>query len=350
MGIKRAAALSANWLLAPLGAELVSKSEIQLLRRIADRHLPVRGPSFHPGPVPEGAEAILRPDHPRLAELRARYAAFAPPALAPSLWSPATVATIDLKYFRGDNAFVFQFQDWNAEVAYILTACYLRTIDQLGLLGRLQEDGLFGAYVFPFERDTVVSRDLLDSISEITFLEEALGLSTRSGWSILDIGAGYGRLAHRLVESLGGLRKVLCADAIAESTFLCEYYLQFRGASPRAQAVPLDAIEDALAGNHVDLAVNIHSFSECSLASAGWWLDLLVRHDIERLMIVPNPDDHGGKRLLSREPDGSRLDLLPALVERGYRLATGRPKYALPAVQRHGVSPTHFYLFELPAT
>lgn len=113
--------------------------------------------------------------------------------------------------------------------------------------------------------------------------------------------------------------------------------------------MPLDEIEDALARTPVDLAVNVHSFSECTLASVSWWLDLLAKHRVRYLMVVPNAGTYGGTRLLTAEKDGTRLDFLRAIESRGYRLALRRPKYADPGVQKHGVSPTYHYLFELPA-
>ena len=115
---------------------------------------------------------------------------------------------------------MWQYQEQNAEINCILTAYYLRSIDRLGLLERLKEDGLFGALTFPFDENMVLSRDLLDSVSEITFLEETISISKRDQLKVLDIGAGYGRFAHRLSASLPAIGKVICTDAVAESTFL----------------------------------------------------------------------------------------------------------------------------------
>ena len=136
-------------------------------------------------------------------------------------------------------------------------------------------------------------------------------------------------------------------DAVAESTFVCEYYLRFRGVEDRARVVPLDEIDAALGREPVDVAVNVHSWSECPLGAVEWWLDLLARQAVRHLMIVPNSEDHGGTRLTSMEPDRSHRDLLPALAARGYRQVACEPKYLDPAVQRHGVSPTRHWLFEL---
>ena len=64
-------------------------------------------------------------------------------------------------------------------------------------------------------------------------------------------------------------------------------------------------------------------------------------------MVVPNALDNGGTRLLSLEADERRLDYGPALRAHGYRLVDSEPKYLDPIVQKHGISATHHYLFEL---
>jgi hypothetical protein len=136
-------------------------------------------------------------------------------------------------------------------------------------------------------------------------------------------------------------------DAIPESTFLSEFYLRFRRADERAKVIPLFDIEDVLNSTSVDVAVNIHSFSECNLATVTWWINLLSRRGVRHLMIVPNHDEHGGLRLMSREADNTRRELLPVLHSNGYRLVAQQPKYLDPIVQTYGVSPTQYYLFEL---
>ncbi|HSW51243.1 MAG TPA: putative sugar O-methyltransferase, partial [Bryobacteraceae bacterium] len=167
------------------------------------------------------------------------------------------------------------------------------------------------------------------------------------GLTILDIGAGYGRLAHRLVSAFPGVGEVLCVDAIPESTFICEYYLRYRGVDSRARVVEFPDVEEALGARRIDLAVNIHSFSECTLQSIAGWLDLLRAHSVRRLMIVPNSGRSGGTRLLSWEQDGSQVDFQREIESRGYRLIVHEPKHPDPTTQKYGVSPTHYFLFEL---
>lgn len=334
-----------NAVLGRFDTALVRKSRMDEFLRASE--LAAR-PSHATAPLPDGAADYLRRDHPRLAELRERYRALGGAIVERSTWSDELLRSeVDLGGFRGDNAYVWQFRDRNSEVNFLLAAYYARSIDRLGLLDRCTEDGLFGAYTFEVGEGLRVSRDLLDSVLEIHFLERHLGLSQRAGVRVLDIGAGYGRLAHRLATGLPALGACLCVDAVAESTFVSEYYLRFRGVGDRARVVPLDEIDAALEREPVDLAVNVHSWSECTLGAVEWWLDLLARHRVRHLMIVPNSEDHGGTRLTSIEPDRSHRDVLPALGARGYRQLACEPKYLDPAVQRHGVSPTRHWLFEL---
>jgi len=293
-----------------------------------------------PAPLPSGAADYLRPDHPRLLELERAYARFDSRATTPLLWKRQHVSGYDLRYFRGDNAYVWQIRDGASEINYVLTAYYVKTIDALGLLDKLQEDELLGVHAFTVD-GRIVSRDLLDSIVEINFLQRQLAISSRQGFTVLDVGAGYGRLAHRMVSAFPGIGPYFCADAVAASTFLCDYYLGFRGVADRARAIPLDRLEETLAGRRIDLAINVHSFSECTRDAVEWWLELLRRHEVGHLFVVPNPIDHGGERLLTNEG----VDMLP-LIERYYRLLAKSPKYADPALQRHGIQHTWHYLFE----
>jgi putative sugar O-methyltransferase len=328
-----------------LGLQVVRSAEWADLRRRAGL---LAMPSPADTTLPAGAQSYLRRENPRLRELKAKLEALDHPAARHSQWSEQYVSgELDLRFFRGDNAFVWQARDLNTEGKHMLSAHHVRRLDDFGLLRRLKEDGLFGAQVHRFADDVTVSRDLLDSIVQIYFLERHLGISKRPGCVVLDIGAGYGRLAHRMVQALPAVERYICVDAVAEATFVSEYYLRYRGVDARAKVVPLHDVETALASQPVHVAVNVNSFSECSLASIEWWLDLLRRHGVRHLLLIPNADTHGGTMLLSRERDGRTLDMLPSITSRGYRLVVREPKFDDPDVQRHGISPTHHYLFEL---
>jgi hypothetical protein len=270
----------------------------------------------------------LRADHPRLAELRARYAAH-PIGRGHSAWTDQYLAReVRLPYFRGDNAYIWQTRAIAGEspldpaVKYLLTSHYCQDIDALGCWSRLDEDGQFGVLTFPFKRRRV-SRDLLDSILELNFLERHIGISRMAAPTVLDIGAGYGRLGHRLAQALPQLRYALCTDGVAMSTFLCEYYLRFRGVTDRVRAIPLDEIEETLRVTPIDIVTNIESFSECTIRTIDWWIDLIATAGVTYLLVQPNYRD----ALESLELDGSKLDFRPVIESHGFDLVASESIY-----------------------
>lgn len=167
---------------------------------------------------------------------------------------------------------------------------------------RMQEDGDFGAITVHVD-GKIVSRDLLDSVTEIDFIEQTVGQPTR----VLDIGAGYGRLAHRMHEAWQGKVSVDCADTIPISSEVCAIYLAHRKVTtgrvlPRG--VPI---------GHYDLACNVHSWPECTREGIRWWLAKLVELDVPHLFVVPHLD---GEMLCNE--DGRSF--LPDIEERGYKI------------------------------
>jgi SAM-dependent methyltransferase len=197
---------------------------------------------------------------------------------------------------------------------------YLEQLDDRKLLWALGEDGAFGCWTYQYAEHPRVSRDLLDSVNELYFLDRVWGLFDRTEFSVLDVGAGYGRLAHRMTAAVPGLAHYYCVDAVPESTFLCEYYLRYREVPATASVVPLDEL-DRLPVGGIDLAVNIHSFSEMSGAAIDAWLDVLVRLDVPNLLVVPN-DAEG---LLSVEASGSRRPAEHRILGAGYERVAREP-------------------------
>jgi hypothetical protein len=230
------------------------------------------------------------------------------------MWSREYVASgIDPVNFRADNVYVWQ--RFHGDDAY--ERSYRWLADHEGdLLARCSEDGAFGAHCVPVD-GRLVSRDLLDAVAELGFLRSEFG--DLSSLSILDIGAGYGRLAHRASEVAPGVGYI-CSDGIPESTVLSEFYLAHRRVET-AKVVPLNKIASVLSSTRVDVAVNIHSFPECPSPAIEWWLRLLADHEIRCLFLVPNNVD----QLLST--DGAQLELTPLLKRFGYRLEAMRLKY-----------------------
>ncbi len=247
-----------------------------------------------------------------------------------------------LTHFRGDNAYVWQFRNVRsrARAKYFAYLKYLSGIDQRQLLHRLEEDGLFGCWIFDYPGWPTVSRDLLDSVNELYFLDRHTGILRRPGMSVLDIGAGYGRLAWRALSAAPELGSYICVDAVPESTFICEYYLRFR-ACTKAEVVPLYEVDERLASRTIDLAVNIHSFSEMTREAVNGWIERLAALRVPRLLIVPNDYE----AFLTTEVDGSHLPFDQVLAAHGYALAVKEP--VVPGPLRRSGLKDHFFLFEL---
>ena len=316
-----------------------------MLRRALDRlkreAAAVAARVFDPATLPDGAEAFLRPDNPALRDLEARYAAMDPAVTMASVWTGARLPDQDMLYFRGDNHFIWQVRGPNRNaLTYALVYYHLKAQGDDGLIDRLGEDGSFGASLFTIDGRTI-SRDLLDSVREIQFLRRHTLIGGGRG-NVLDIGAGYGRLAWRLEQASGEDVRIFATDAFARSTFIADYHLRHRGAA-RASAVPLDAVEALLEATPIDIAVNVHSFSECRLEAIAWWVERLARHKVRHLMIVPNAGRSGGARC--QLSDGT--DFEPLLERFGYRIAVREPRYDDPIVQAYGIDPVHLHLFEL---
>lgn len=335
----------ANNLLRPLDLQIVRRSELVDFLGMSKPE----ATAFET--VSAEAQAYLSVRNPRLHQLRERYRGH--PAASHSKWTPDFVReTVDLRLFRRDNSYVYQTRHGITDAVYVLTAYHTKQIDRLGLWRRLTEDGAFGCHLVDFNGERLVSRDLLDSIIEIIFLEECLTISSRGHVRFLDVGAGYGRLAHRLCEAFPHVADVMCADAVPESTFLSEFYLRFRGLEGCARVVPLDEVEQVVVRSPPDVASNIHSFSEMPVDAIAWWVGLLARAGVRWLVIAPNT----GERLVTTEPPLGRADRgeLPrrdfsgVLESAGYRLRVKRPKYgSASSLQAHGLFPTWYFLFEL---
>jgi FkbM family methyltransferase len=295
-------------------------------------------------PLPAEADQALRIDNPRLAELREEYKRLDLPVTVPSVWSDELLAgQLDLRYFRGENPFVWHYREWPRAMLlkYLLFAQYVRQRDDRKLLERLDEDGAFGCWTFEYPGYPRVSRDLLDSVNELSFLDRHLGILDRPGLRVLDIGAGYGRTAYRMSQAATDLADYCCVDAIPESTFVCEFHLQYRGCTPPARVVPLHEVQDALRPGQFDLALNIHSFSECRYDAVAWWVDRLVHLGVPDLLIVPNDRDE----LLAMEGDFTRRDFRPLLEAAGFRLTVNEPVIDEPAVRELLRVEDHFLLF-----
>lgn len=254
----------------------------------------------------------LRRDNPRLIQLEAEYAALDLP-FAHTAWRTHQYAGVDIANFRADGAYLGQ--DTASEQAYLATYEYVRSIDSEDWLDRLDEDGAFGVYVPPFIGKRF-SRDLLDSIMELYFVQRSIGLPPN--W--MDIGAGYGRLAHRLLTVRPHAR-VIMLDAVPVSTFLCEFYADYRGFADKVHVGPLTEV---LSTDYraVDIACNIHSWSECSANAINFWLDNLIQWQVPYLFVVPHDE-----RWVCVNEDGTIGNFKPLIEQHGFEEIYSRPKY-----------------------
>jgi putative sugar O-methyltransferase len=231
---------------------------------------------------------------------------------------------IPLDLFRNE----FYLGDRTNEYSYD----YARSVDRDGWLDKLDEDAAFGAQPTMI-RGRLASRDLVDSVLELRFARDAIGPELEKA-RILDIGAGYGRLAYR-ITSLWPEAEVYCTDAVAASTRVCELYLEHRKAR-RAYTVPFHELGKI---PRVDVAVNVHSWSECTLEAISFWLDLIDEKRAKWLMIVPHRASTIGEHLhpeplLSCESvNASRTESVKRpyeymLRERGWKVHACAKKYA----------------------
>ena len=91
---------------------------------------------------------------------------------------------------------------------------------------------------------------------------------------MLDIGAGYGRLAHRMTRRLPQRCATTAASTRSPSRRSCASTTCATAASPRRRAsCRSTSSTPSSAPGAFDLAVNIHSFSECTLAAIEWWVE-----------------------------------------------------------------------------
>jgi hypothetical protein len=217
---------------------------------------------------------------------------------------------IEVENFRADR----QYLGCQAEYPYVAMGAWA-TEREPTLIAGMVEDAAFGCNAFGYKHAPdlgyVVSRDLLDSVAELHFLRSNLVGVRR----VLDIGSGYGRLAHRWTEVDPDVF-VFCTDPVPVSRVVCEKYLAFRGVT-RAMVVRPEELGRLMSP---DLAVNIHSWSECTLDEVVWWLDWLVERNVEHLFTIP----HDVEYLTGWGADGrweaSGPSFRPELESRGWRV------------------------------
>jgi len=326
-------------------------------------------PGNHPASAPKPDPARAQPpasaspsaDDPRLADLRRRYAAVDLPMRPLSMrradsihpWGRESLTLKEIPYqrFRSPSPLFDPEPERTSAVSGLFSAevtaaalrayaDYIIRIDDGRLLDLLEEDGAFGCETFR-HRDRRLSRDVLDSASELLFLHREGVLDQPRGLSVLEIGAGYGRLAYRMAQAVPGLRRYACVDAVPESTYLSEFYLAYRGLLPGvAEVVPLDEL-GRIRDDRFDLAIAITSLTEMPYQAVTGWLDLLAGMAVPALLIVP---DHA-HYLYSQDSGWRRTrDFAAYLRASGYHLTRDEPMIPDPAAWRPAAR-EHFMLF-----
>jgi SAM-dependent methyltransferase len=296
--------------------------------------------------VPAESRSYLQPDNPRLLEIRSRYKSAANGSLSNYRWTEEYVhKEVSLTTFRADSAFLWQIRDYNFPIHYALTYYFLRQSCAADLLAFCVEDALFGVSSIQIEGEHI-SRDRLDSVNEIAFLRQLMGLAFDTTIHILDIGSGYGRFAHRISQCFPRAR-VFCVDTIPESSFICEYYLRYRGADSASRVVELPEARQLLSGVGIDLAIAINSLSECDSRAVEWWMGLLRDCGIRHLLVVPHSARAAGRSVFVRDENSRRhVDMDSVLAPYGFTKVLIAPKYENAAIQDFGVSPTYYHLYE----
>jgi len=247
------------------------------------------------------------------------------------VWNAKHLASFDVMKFRGDNVYVWQTRVFK-EIHYFVSYLYALKVDKLGLHSKFTETGSFGVESFTFE-GRLVSRDLIDSIIEISYLEEKLQMSKTERFRILDIGAGYGRFAKRIQEGFTNI-EVSCIDAIPLSTCLSKVYLEDEIRTGKVTVHQLDTLDEVQEGS-INLAINIHSFSEMSMPSVESWVRFLVEKKVEYVFVVPN----GADLALN---DGS--DFGGLFENAGYHIESVDDKFSDPEFARFGIYPSKYFL------
>lgn len=252
-----------------------------------------------------------------------------------SAWK-AWVNSIDIQRFRGEPGYLAQLWMMD-EQRYRNTYDYLRETapETLRAVGYIDDDA-FGAVGFALGMAGYITRDLLDSVSEIEFLRVTIGISACA----VDIGAGYGRLLHRLSQvSPAGV--YFGIDAVPLSTYLCEFYLKYRGCS-NTVTFPLHRYADI---HTADVAMNIQSFSEMPLAAVDFWLKFCADRNIRHFFLSPHAGDLIHAHFVTNEIGGGHLDYYHLFEHYGY--AEIRREYKFP-VERSAefIFNTQYVMFE----
>jgi len=170
------------------------------------------------------------------------------------------------------------------------TAEYVVRQGMIDLTG-MTRDAEFGGLVRETKACGPVTRMWLDSNVEIDFLFRQFaelrrkhGTSLLSSKNVLDIGAGYGRLA---VSMMPVVASYTCIDPVPISTEICTKYCGRFAPSVRVMPLP-EFCEKAVDSMAFSLAINVHSWNECTFSQVARWVAVLVQLRVAYLFTVSN--------------------------------------------------------------
>lgn len=150
-----------------------------------------------------------------------------------------------------------------------------------------------------------VTRMWVDGNVEIQFLRETLGGLDQI--DVLDIGAGYGRLAVMLAPLVS---TYACVDAVPVSVQACRAYTsRYR---PSVAVLDIDGLRLAMRSMEPLLAINVHSWNECTRAQISRWLDVLDALSVPMLFTV----SHGRGKTAWRTCEPGEPSFKPLIAER----------------------------------
>ena len=218
--------------------------------------------------------------------------------------------------FRGENAYVWQCQLGDNKNTYKEYYEKIKNIDVDRFLTKTKEDGSFGCITFNVE-DTIISRDLLDSIIEIYFLKTHF--HNLQQMSLLEIGAGYGRLCKRFMDCFPNSNYFI-TDAIPESTYFSKMYL---GKEHEERVIELVDIKNKINTLKIDIAINIHSFPECNINDIEWWVKIIHTGRIKYILYVPNHPNSNPEYM----PTNNGESILNVYKKYGYKVKVFKNLY-----------------------
>ena len=223
--------------------------------------------------------------------------------------------------------------------AYTVAYEYARSHDRLGALAKFADDGAFGGLRFQVDGH-IVSSDVIDLCLQLNFIARHCGFGPSDEITLLDIGAGWGRLVWRFLE-LFPRGSAYALDAVPFCSLCAQRYLEYRGALDRV-VIGSRARLDGVQPGTFQIATNVHSWSEAPLQSIEAWLDMLDVLQVPFLFFVPH-----GVPAVSAEKEGPARLIVPAIFAHGWQTLVDEPKYGA-SLQRQqtGLYPTaHYYLF-----